>query len=66
MMHTMFIFGEKLGTFSIVVLILATRTSAQSPPGDVVGKMAIGYQGWFGAQNDGSPLNMWFGFFLLI
>ncbi len=30
-----------------------------SPDGDVVGKLVVGYQGWFSAKNDGSPSNSW-------
>lgn len=30
-----------------------------SPEGDVVGKLIVGYQGWFGAAGDGSPFNSW-------
>lgn len=30
-----------------------------SSPGDVVGKITVGYQGWFGAAGDNSPYNSW-------
>lgn len=30
-----------------------------SPVGDVVGKMVVGYQGWFSCSGDGSPRNVW-------
>jgi len=32
---------------------------ANSPVGDVVGKVTVGYQGWFAATGDGSPINAW-------
>jgi hypothetical protein len=32
---------------------------AASPVGDVVGKVTVGYQGWFAAIGDGSPINAW-------
>ncbi|HVW98241.1 MAG TPA: glycoside hydrolase family 71/99-like protein [Mucilaginibacter sp.] len=32
-------------------------THQQSPPGDVVGKVVVGYQGWFAAIGDGSPID---------
>ncbi|MET3875945.1 hypothetical protein [Chitinophaga sp. OAE865] len=35
------------------------RTMAVSPVGDVVGKLVVGYQGWFACKNDGSPSNNW-------
>lgn len=30
-----------------------------SPAGDVVGKVTVGYQGWFACVGDGSPINGW-------
>jgi hypothetical protein len=30
-----------------------------STPGDVVGKVTVGYQGWFAAIGDRSPINAW-------
>ena len=32
-------------------------THTHSPAGDVVGKVVVGYQGWFAAIGDGSPIN---------
>src|SRR5690606_26707449 len=29
------------------------------PEGDVVGKLMVGYQGWFACEDDGSPVNRW-------
>jgi hypothetical protein len=33
--------------------------NAASPPGDVVGKITAGYQGWFACAGDGAPINGW-------
>jgi hypothetical protein len=42
---------------SIVLLVMYWSTTfAQS---DVVGKVTVGYQGWFAANGDGSPINAW-------
>jgi len=38
---------------------LASPAYAASPVGDVVGKVTVGYQGWFAAIGDGSPINAW-------
>jgi fibronectin type 3 domain-containing protein len=32
---------------------------AASPPGDVVGKVTVGYQGWFSCAGDGAPIGGW-------
>lgn len=34
-------------------------TGWPSPPGDIVGKVTVGYQGWFACKGDGSPINAW-------
>jgi F5/8 type C domain len=36
-----------------------TRAPAASPAGDVVGKITVGYQGWFAAIGDGAPIDGW-------
>src|SRR5882757_9700834 len=37
----------------------ATPRPMASPPGDVVGKITVGYQGWFACIGDNSPINGW-------
>ncbi len=37
----------------------AAVTPAGSPVGDVVGKITVGYQGWFACVGDGAPINAW-------
>jgi len=34
-------------------------STLSSSPGDVVGKIVVGYQGWFWAAGDNSPYNSW-------
>ncbi|MFD4551323.1 xylosidase [Streptomyces sp. NPDC058467] len=41
------------------MLGLAPTASAASGPGDVVGKITVGYQGWFACIGDGAPINAW-------
>ncbi|WP_436534197.1 galactose-binding domain-containing protein [Actinoplanes sp. HUAS TT8] len=42
-----------------VALTGADPASAASPPGDVVGKISVGYQGWFACPGDGAPIGGW-------
>jgi hypothetical protein len=35
----------------------AINAQLSSAPGDVVGKVTVGYQGWFSCAGDGSPIN---------
>jgi F5/8 type C domain len=44
---------------SELVSALASPASAASPAGDVVGKITVGYQGWFACAGDGAPINGW-------
>ncbi len=37
----------------------AASTAAASPAGDVVGKISVGYQGWFACIGDGAPIDAW-------
>ena len=37
----------------------AAVTPAASAAGDVVGKITVGYQGWFACVGDGAPINGW-------
>jgi hypothetical protein len=37
----------------------AAANPAASPAGDVVGKITVGYQGWFACIGDGAPINTW-------
>ncbi len=41
------------------VSALTNAASAASPVGDVVGKITVGYQGWFACIGDGAPINGW-------
>ena len=39
--------------------LLPGVASAASPAGDVVGKISVGYQGWFACPGDGAPIGGW-------
>ncbi len=56
--------GSTLGSVTSALLTPARAASpaasaAASPPGDVVGKITVGYQGWFACAGDGAPINGW-------
>ncbi|MEU5942813.1 discoidin domain-containing protein [Micromonospora sp. NPDC047548] len=55
------LWGAALGAVSTAeVLQTPTRpAAAASPPGDVVGKITVGYQGWFACAGDGAPIGGW-------
>lgn len=36
-----------------------SASPSASPPGDVVGRITVGYQGWFACPGDGAPINGW-------
>jgi chitodextrinase len=40
-------------------LLAAPAAHAASPAGDVVGKITVGYQGWFSCAGDGAPIGGW-------
>ncbi|MEV6738034.1 discoidin domain-containing protein [Streptomyces sp. NPDC051104] len=48
-----------VGTAVAAETVLAEPASAASQPGDVVGKISVGYQGWFACIGDGAPINGW-------
>ncbi|MFF1449982.1 xylosidase [Streptomyces sp. NPDC058274] len=49
-----------LGAFGIArATTTSSSTAAGSTPGDVVGKITVGYQGWFAAKGDDAPIDGW-------
>jgi hypothetical protein len=61
MLNSTLRFIQKLWVPAFVVLAFyaGEPALAASGPGDVVGKVTVGYQAWFGAIGDGSPQNSW-------
>ncbi|GAA0390212.1 lectin [Acrocarpospora corrugata] len=53
--------GSALAAASSTTMLsaLSNAANAASPPGDVVGKITVGYQGWFACKGDGAPINAW-------
>jgi hypothetical protein len=52
--------GSALAALSLIELAQAdAATPAASPAGDVVGKISVGYQGWFACTGAGAPINGW-------
>jgi hypothetical protein len=49
------VFKFFMTAFFLLIIAMGTL-KAQS---DVVGKVTVGYQGWFAATGDGSPINAW-------
>ena len=47
------------GTAAGALALNERAATAASPPGDVVGKITVGYQGWFACTGDGAPINGW-------
>ncbi|MFE2916441.1 discoidin domain-containing protein [Kitasatospora indigofera] len=47
------------GAIGLGEAVLAGPAAAASAPGDVVGKVTVGYQGWFACAGDGAPVNGW-------
>jgi hypothetical protein len=46
-------------SFSQILSALTSPVRAASPAGDMVGKITVGYQGWFACPGDGAPINGW-------
>ncbi len=51
--------GTVAGSVAGALIRNVSAAEAASPPGDVVGKITVGYQGWFACTGDGAPINGW-------
>src|SRR5882724_12191028 len=52
-------FLEVTASAAALAVLPEGTARAASPPGDVVGKITVGYQGWFACIGDGAPINGW-------
>ncbi|MGD0940213.1 MAG: carbohydrate-binding protein [Terracidiphilus sp.] len=61
MLNSICRFIYKISVLSFIGMAIYASEPAQafSGPGDVVGKVTVGFQAWFGATGDGSPQNDW-------
>src|SRR5258706_9215966 len=61
MMSSKFFASIRSFIFSAIALsaLPVSYSNAASPIGDVVGKVTVGYQGWFACTGDGSPIGTW-------
>lgn len=50
--------GVNRKSFRLVLFIIIYRATAQETS-DIVGKITVGYQGWFATAVDGSPRRSW-------
>src|SRR5256885_4860005 len=53
------VLGSALAGGTLVAAARYLPAVAASPPGDVVGRITVGYQGWFACAGDGAPINGW-------
>src|ERR1700754_4204822 len=51
--------GTATAVAGVTLKANAETAAAVSPPGDVVGKITVGYQGWFACPGDGAPIGGW-------
>src|SRR5882724_5511268 len=52
-------FLEVTASAAALAVLPEGTARAASPAGDVVGKITVGYQGWFACIGDGAPINGW-------
>ncbi|MGW2775307.1 discoidin domain-containing protein [Streptomyces olivaceoviridis] len=53
------VFASSGGAEAATVSDGPSAAPSASPVGDVVGRITVGYQGWFAAKGDGAPIDGW-------